>query len=169
MKAVKRMYLERGGKAPVMILDDDARLPVDARQAADYPRRGTECGVGNEMTPRRRTVRLVAICLGAALLSGPVAARSIVDMMRRSGLTQEDVNIMTRSGATLYSGRSAVVGNDAIWSNPATRSHGMVEVTGVDGQCVTLRHSFRARGQQRTQELATRRCLTNGTWQLSAP
>lgn len=121
------------------------------------------------MKTLRKSVLPIGVVMWVAMAAGQAGAESIAKTISRSGLTQEDVNIMTRAGASLYTGGTARVGDDAIWSNPGTNSHGMVEVTAVEGSCVTLAHRFRPANRTRTQTFESRRCLADGKWILSAP
>lgn len=114
----------------------------------------------------RRTLLILALALTLA----PVAqaqANPVVKQLARTGLTQEDINIMVQTGGTLYANRRAAVGDDTIWSNPATGAHGMVEVTSVQGNCVGVDYRFRASDRKPLQTVASRRCLSDGRWVLT--
>lgn len=121
------------------------------------------------MTPAGHFRTSLILGLVLTLAAGTASANSIIRDLDRSGLTQDDLNMMMRGASDLYSAGQARVGASTTWSNPATRSQGEVEVTGVAGNCVTLVHRFRPRGAARAQDMRTRRCLTDGVWLLSAP
>lgn len=88
-------------------------------------------------------------------------------MLARTGLVQEDINIMVRTAAPMYASRNAEVGKDVIWSNPKTGAFGMAEILEVDGDCVRLVYRFQTRSRPTTQVVATRRCLSEGRWILA--
>jgi hypothetical protein len=94
-------------------------------------------------------------------------AETLGRTLARTGLVQEDINIMTRAGASLYASGNAQVGSDAIWSNPETQAFGMVEVLEVDADCVRIAHRFRTQQRQATQTVTSRRCLVDNRWILS--
>lgn len=111
---------------------------------------------------------LTAACLVAALLTASGAqAQSLTRMLARSGLVQEDVNIMVQTAATLYSGGTAAVGHDVLWSNPATDAFGVAEIVEVQGDCVRVAYRFQTRRQPATQTVTTRRCKAGDRWVLS--
>ena len=69
-------------------------------------------------------------------------------MLARTGLVQEDINIMVRTAAPMYASRNAEVGKDVIWSNPKTGAFGMAEILEVDGDCVRLVYRFQTRSRK---------------------
>lgn len=112
----------------------------------------------------RRAILVFALALAPA---AQVQANPVVQQLARTGLTQEDINVMVQAGSTLYVGRRASVGDDTIWSNPTTGAHGMIEVTSVQGACVGVDYRFRANDRKRLQTVASRRCLSEGRWVLT--
>ena len=112
----------------------------------------------------RRALLILALALAPA---AQALANPVVQQLARTGLTQDDINIMVQEGSTLYASRRASVGDDAIWSNPATGAHGLIEVTAVQGNCVTVDYRFRANDRKRLQTVASRRCLSEGRWVLT--
>ncbi|MDW4498470.1 hypothetical protein R5H30_10800 [Sulfitobacter sp. D35] len=95
-------------------------------------------------------------------------ANALLRQLSRSGLTQQDVDMMVRAGATLYADGRASAGDDTIWSNPATGSFGLVEVASVSGECVSLTYKFRTARRSAVQSVAGRRCLSGNRW-VSTP
>ena len=112
----------------------------------------------------RRTLLILALALAPAVQA---QANAVVQQLARTGLTQEDINVMVQAGSTLYVGGRAQVGDDTIWSNPATGAHGMIEVTSVQGNCVGVDYRFRANDRKALQTVASRRCLSDGRWVLT--
>ncbi|MDE4146710.1 MAG: hypothetical protein P1U91_01920 [Pseudophaeobacter sp. bin_em_oilr2.035] len=108
-----------------------------------------------------------AISLVLPALPASAQGGSIARQLARTGLTQDDINIMTRAGSELYASKKAVVGVDTIWSNPDTSAFGLVEVADVEGNCVTLVYKFQTSKQPSIQSVRLRRCLNDGRWVLT--
>lgn len=94
-------------------------------------------------------------------------AQSLGRTLARTGLVQEDIDIMVRTGSTLYASGNARVGSDVIWSNPGTQAFGMIEIVEVAGDCVRIAYRFQTRRQPKTQNVTTRRCRVGDRWVLS--
>ncbi len=107
------------------------------------------------------------ILLGCLFFSTVASAQTIMQMLGRSGLTQEDLNIMSEAASELYASGNAVVGDDTIWANPKTDAYGMSEITEVTGNCVGIAQRFRVDPRSRTRTILVRRCLVEGKWVLS--
>ena len=116
---------------------------------------------------RNYLVLLVVCLVGYSSLTSFASAQTIAKALSRSGLIQEDVDIMTNAAAELYQSGNAVVGADTIWSNPETNAYGMAEITETAGNCVRIAQSFRTKKRPQTQTLVVRRCLVDGRWILS--
>lgn len=110
---------------------------------------------------------LIVFVISTLSFSESAQAQSFVKMLGRTGLVQEDVNIMVRTASTLYASGNARVGSDVIWSNPKTGAFGMAEVLDVTGDCVRLAYRFQTRRQSATQSVTIRRCLNDGRWMLA--
>lgn len=115
----------------------------------------------------RHIILRLAVTGFVLLVAYPVSANSLLRQIDRTGLTQQDLNLMVRTGGELYANRSAQPGDDTIWSNPETGAYGSVELTSVSGNCVGLNYKFRTRRQSQVQIVQTQRCLTNGRWILA--
>ena len=116
---------------------------------------------------RQRTAIAVALICATCAGAAHAQVNSVLRQLSRTGLVQEDINIMVRTGSDLYRSGNAVVGTDTIWSNPATGAHGLVEVSSVEGDCVGLVYKFRARGRPAIQAVSSRRCLRNDRWVMA--
>lgn len=112
----------------------------------------------------RRTLAAVAMIACAAT---PLYAQGFAKQLARTGLTQEDVNIMVAQGATLYKNGGASVGADTVWQNTATQAHGLAEITEVDGNCIKIAYRFVTTRQTSMQSVEIRRCLSDGQWKLA--
>lgn len=110
---------------------------------------------------------LIVAVVSVLLLPEGAQAQSFVRMLARTGLVQEDVNIMVRTASTLYAAGNPQVGRDVIWSNPKTGAFGMAEVLEVEGDCVRIAYRFQTRRRPATQTVTTRRCLADGRWILA--
>jgi hypothetical protein len=113
--------------------------------------------------------RGILLLVYLTVIAPPVFAQanSFLRQLQRSGLVQEDINIMAHAGSELYISGKAEVGADTIWSNPATGAYGMVEVLALDGQCVRLAYKFQTSRFKEIQTLTAGRCLVDGSWILS--
>lgn len=108
------------------------------------------------------TAFLCTFCVGTTSL-----AQGFVKQLARTGMIQQDVDIMVAAGSELYARGGATVGDDTIWLNPETDAHGMAEITEVDGNCVRIAYRFRTVRRPALQTIEARRCLENGRWVLS--
>ena len=109
----------------------------------------------------------VFVALLASFFATSVHAQGFLRQLSRTGLTQEDVNIMVAEGSQLYRSGGARVGDDAVWQNPATGAHGLAEIVAVDGNCVGTAYRFKTTRNRSMQTIEIRRCLQNGEWVLS--
>ena len=112
---------------------------------------------------------VAAFFLGAAVAVSPMAAtaQSISRILSNSGLSPEDFNLMGAAGRSLYDTAQPRVGQTAAWENPATKSHGTVELSHWANNCAGLRHLFHARGAETARDIRTRYCKTaEGKWVL---
>lgn len=121
---------------------------------------------GGDMLKRRALAGLlpaaaVFLCVQTA------GAASLGQILGRTGMTQEDVNIMVRAGATLYASGTPAVGADTIWSNPQTGAYGMAEIVEAEGNCVKIAYRFRTMRQPAVRTVTTGRCLVDRAWKLS--
>ncbi|MGR3804968.1 hypothetical protein [Marinibacterium profundimaris] len=109
----------------------------------------------------------LALCLG--LTSVPLAqAQPISQILRRTGLTQADINIMTQSASTLYRGDSRTVGSEADWSNPDTGASGKSMLVAFADDCADVRHTVITQRRPEPQEFTFRNCKTaDGNWMLA--
>jgi hypothetical protein len=152
--------------------EDDAAFSIESSSELDFETRLNkwQCKRGfpqKDTWPVRHTIFRLAVTGFIVLVAYPVAANSLLRQIDRTGLTQQDLNIMVRKGGELYANRAAQPGDDTIWSNPETGAYGSAEITSVSGSCVGLNYKFRTRRQPEVQVVRTRRCLTNGRWVLA--
>lgn len=109
-------------------------------------------------------VMLAAVC---SLAASPLFAQGFTTKLARTGLTQDDVNIMVAEGAQLYQNGGATVGSDTVWKNPETGAYGLAEVVEVEANCVRVAYRFRTDRNRTLQTVEIRRCLQDGTWVLA--
>ncbi|MAY48140.1 MAG: hypothetical protein CML65_23215 [Rhodobacteraceae bacterium] len=113
----------------------------------------------------------MALCLGlgtvvaTGMAPTPVAARSMADTLRRTGLTQQDINILSQTAATLYREGTPKVGAEKDWSNPDTGNSGKAMLGGFDGKCADVRHVVITQRRPEPQDFTFRNCKTaDGSW-----
>lgn len=112
--------------------------------------------------------RFVFMAVAAVLCaSAPANSQGFIRQLERTGLTQEDVNIMVDRGAALYRNGGAAPGDDTVWQNTDTGAHGLAEITGVEGNCVRIAYRFITTRRTTLQTIEVRRCLQDGEWLLS--
>ncbi|WP_163025893.1 hypothetical protein [Chachezhania antarctica] len=114
-----------------------------------------------------RTVLSAALAACLALTAIPASAQ-FSKILRDTGLSQEDFNIMGKASQTLYVSTAPKVGAETIWQNPETGSHGTTEVEKIAGNCVTLRHLFVSGKTKKQNNIAMRQCKdSSGVWVLT--
>ena len=109
------------------------------------------------------------LCAAFAVVcaAAPAAAQGFLRQLERTGLTQEDVNVMVAAAAELYSNGGATVGDDTVWQNTETSAHGLAEITEVEGNCVSIAYRFITTRRSTMQTIEIRRCLEDGRWVLA--
>lgn len=117
------------------------------------------------MKPMLKPVAVLALLI--SVMAAQVNAQGFTRNLARTGLTQEDVNIMVSEGAQLYQGGNATVGIDTVWNNPETGAHGLAEIVEVDGSCIRIAYRFKTERNRALQTFEIRRCVQNGEWVLS--
>lgn len=105
---------------------------------------------------------------GLCVLAMPSFAQStFLEQISRTGMTQEDINIMTQEASKLYVGGGAVAGSETAWSNPATEAYGTAKIAGVDANCVNIGYIFHTKSRPAPRPMNVRRCKQDGKWILS--
>lgn len=117
-----------------------------------------------------RVIKKLSSLFAVLMMIGgaPAQANSLARMLGDSGLTQEDIDIMTAEAASLYSPLSRKVGNMAEWENATSGTTGSVEIIAIEGKCVTLGHIFKTKKKRAAQSIKMRRCQADdGSWPLN--
>ncbi|HBS50470.1 MAG TPA: hypothetical protein DEA05_10510 [Rhodobacteraceae bacterium] len=115
------------------------------------------------MTPYRQVAAALAAALTLAI-AVPAGAKPLSRMLSDTGLTPADIATMTAAADALPA-PGPVTGARRDWTNAESGSRGNVQVIGVQGACVTLRHQFRAGTVTRTGQVETQRCRdAQGAW-----
>jgi len=111
---------------------------------------------------------LGGLCLLAALGGAvPVLAKPLSEIIRNTGLTPDDFAIMKETAQSLFVTSTPSVGREKTWSNPDSKSQGTVRLMSVQGNCVVVRHSYQAKGSDKTGQISNRQCKTaDGKWVL---
>lgn len=98
----------------------------------------------------------------------PVQARSLADTLRRTGMTQQDIDVMSESAGSLYREGTPKVGQSVDWSNPDTGATGTSTLQSYQGNCATLKHVVVTPRRPEPQEFLFRQCRTAvGGWALT--
>ena len=111
-----------------------------------------------------RTTALTLTCL--FLLAGDLTAQINPFGRQTRGLDATDIQLMTGAAAQLYKSSNPVVGASRTWANPASGNAGVVQVVGIRGRCVQLRHRIRRRGYSDPSNFVMSRCRTGNAWEL---
>ena len=113
------------------------------------------------------SVRLGAAALALTLALSGAAVGQVNPFGRNApGLNKGDLDQLMTAAAKLYKASNPRVGRSAQWSNAKTGNQGTVDVVGVDGNCVRLRHRIKQKGVTDTKRFVVRRCRSGGQWQL---
>ncbi len=113
---------------------------------------------------------LVVIGFGIAwiLAPHPAQARSLADTFRRTGLSQQDIALVTTTANKLYRTGTPQVGRSAEWSNPQSGAHGTVRLASFRDNCAVLDHSVITTRRPEPQEFSFRHCkAADGSWTLT--
>ncbi|MEM6679169.1 MAG: hypothetical protein AAF675_14990 [Pseudomonadota bacterium] len=111
-----------------------------------------------------------ALTLTLGLAAGDASAQGgLRGLISGTGLQSSDFEMMREAAAGLYDVSEPSIGSEAAWENAETGATGTVTLSGWDGTCADLDHSFRAGGTTTTQPFASRRCRSDaGEWVLEA-
>ena len=112
----------------------------------------------------------VSLALGLVVTATAAQAQAgFVSRLSNIGLTQSDINVLNEAARSLYVAQSPRTGAKTQWENKETGARGQVDLTDVDGNCVSIRHIIRPLGADASAAFTNRRCKTaDGTWQLAA-
>ncbi|MBB97860.1 MAG: hypothetical protein CML68_25080 [Rhodobacteraceae bacterium] len=106
--------------------------------------------------------------LGTAFAPSRALAQSMPEILRRTGLSQQDINIMSQAAAPLYRSGTPKVGSSADWSNPDTGASGTATLTAFANRCADIRHVVITTRRPEPQPFVMRNCQNaDGAWTLS--
>lgn len=119
-------------------------------------------------------MKYILTLLLASTLSVGVApvgiAKPLAKILRQSGLSPEDFDMMGDAEMRLLQNASPQPGRKASWSNPETASRGTVRVAAIRGNCVYLQHFIHPNGEAKQVELRNSMCKSaDGRWLLGTP
>ncbi|MEX0287131.1 MAG: hypothetical protein AB3N23_21205 [Paracoccaceae bacterium] len=111
---------------------------------------------------------LVVLTLFAmAALHAPAEAQTISKIVRKTGLSPEDFNIMGEKAASLYDTANPQPGRIISWTNPDSGSHGRVRLAAMRKNCAFLQHFVHPKGAEKSTELRLQLCKdASGKWLL---
>lgn len=117
-----------------------------------------------------RAISCLVVCIGLAggVLPSLVDARSLTDTLRRTGLTQGDITVMSEAAGVLYRQGSPRIGESVDWTNPETGAAGTSTLQGFQDECATLRHVVTTARRPQPQDFLFRQCRSaDGGWVLT--
>lgn len=110
----------------------------------------------------------LVVATSAVFAVVPATAKPLSRILAQSPLSPADFDTMRAAEAALYEHANVKVGSSVKWSNPQTRSYGVVKVTAKQGACVSLAHTAHPNGGASTANVSRKFCKSaNGTWLLS--
>lgn len=114
------------------------------------------------------TAALLSATMAAGIgIPSEAVAKPLSRIIRNIGLSPDDFAKMNAAAASLYQTQTPRVGRQVSWSNPETRSKGLVKLAAIRGNCVHLQHFVYVAGDTRPLEIRSRLCQTaDGTWVL---
>ena len=113
---------------------------------------------------------LAALVLALALggVAGPLDARTMVETLRRTGLSQQDIDVMSKTAAGLYQTGTPRVGRTESWSNAETGAKGSVKLVAFRNNCAYLQHFIITTRRPTAQEFRFTQCRdAAGNWVLT--
>jgi hypothetical protein len=121
------------------------------------------------MREKMRKGVLIAMLVGVLGVSGAaVSATPLSKMMKDSGLTPQDFELLGAAESTLYDNKTPAVGASQSWKNPDSLSFGTVKVEKVEQSCIILRHDTHPKGAEASFGFNKRMCKsTDGRWLIT--
>lgn len=111
----------------------------------------------------------VLVCLMfAAMVPSAHAQAGLSDTLFRTGLSQDDIDLMAQTADSLYRNGAPRVGRTQSWSNAETGAKGSVKLVAFRGNCAYLQHFILTTRRPKPQEFRFKTCKTaDGNWVLS--
>ncbi|WP_428928118.1 hypothetical protein [Marinibacterium sp. SX1] len=111
---------------------------------------------------------VTGLMMGLMMAPTGAEARSMADTLRRTGLTQQDISIMTAAAAPLYREGTPKVGAESEWSNPDSGASGKSLLVSFADGCADIRHVVITQRRPEPQDFVFRNCKTaDGSWVLT--
>lgn len=115
-----------------------------------------------------RTFSMPLICAALVFAMTAADARPLSRILKDSGLSPEDFQIMGDTARPLYDTATPQAGSKADWVNEQSGSFGSVELVQFRDNCADLRHMVHPRGAADPREVRARWCKTEaGDWVLT--
>jgi len=116
----------------------------------------------------RYVLTLLLALMATASLTPAVTGKPLGKILRQSGLSPEDFELLGAAEMSLLKNGMPRAGSKTSWSNPETKSHGIVRVAAIRENCVYFQHFFHPKGDAKQVELRDAMCRTaEGKWLLS--
>lgn len=115
-----------------------------------------------------RSVAALLILAAAGLGGSMASAQTISKMLRQSGLSPADFEMMDAASRSLYETASPQVGKVVSWSNPDSRSRGTARLAALRQNCAYIQSFVYPKGEAPPRELRKRMCkAADGSWVLT--
>lgn len=96
-----------------------------------------------------------------------VSAKPLARILKETGLSPEDFDLLQASARSLYDTPSPQLGKTVSWTNDTSGSHGTARLASVRGNCVYIQHMVYAPDAVKPRELRTPYCkAADGQWLL---
>ncbi len=117
-------------------------------------------------------IKFVATLLVALSMTGLAVtestAKPLGKILRQSGLSPADFDLLAAAEKSLYETSSPRVGRKVSWTNPETQSHGTVRLAAIRKNCAYIQHFVYPQGSTKSEELRLRMCKSaDGRWLLA--
>lgn len=116
----------------------------------------------------RYVLTLLLALMISVSLTPAVTGKPLGKILRQSGLSPEDFDLLGAAEMSLLQNGAPSAGKKASWSNPETKSHGIVRVAAIRENCVFFQHFFHPKGDAKQIELRDAMCKSaEGKWLLA--
>lgn len=115
----------------------------------------------------KQLIALSLIVTLSAFTGAPVSAKPLAKILRESGISPSDFEMMQNTARVLYDTANPSAGKRLSWSNADSGAHGMVRLASVHNNCAYIQHFVYAKDAKKPRELRTPYCKNaDGKWLL---
>ncbi|WP_146345853.1 hypothetical protein [Falsiphaeobacter marinintestinus] len=113
---------------------------------------------------KRFVVMLLAVI---AIGAGAAQAQGVARIVGKTGLSPEDLAIMSENARKLYDVAAPQVGKSTDWTNPDSNAYGTTTLIGMADGCATIQQIAHPKGQDQALDIRSRVCRNaEGKWIL---